>query len=180
MVPSPHHLSIRPATKTQCQARSGRSRREPRRPPLRCGRRATDFPATSALILLDTSGLVGLFDRRDGRHADARAAWSRVRRAAAPLLVTDLIVAETVTLLRRRAGHAVAVRAGDRLMSGDVAEMVVADAELLEKGWLLFRAYHDEVLSLTDCGSFALMKQRRIAQAFAFDDDFRAAGFRLV
>jgi hypothetical protein len=132
------------------------------------------------VILLDTSGLVGLFDARDGRHAQARETWGRVLGAAEPMVVTDLVLVETISLLRRRASHAVALRAGDRLLSGQVAELVRTDPDLLERGWLLFRAYHDELLSLTDCVSFALMKERRITRAFTFDANFESAGFHLA
>ena len=37
--------------------------------------------------------------------------------------------------------------------------------------------YEDKVLSFTDCTSFALMRERKLLEAFTFDSDFKRAGF---
>lgn len=132
------------------------------------------------MIFLDTSGLVALFDRRDGQHAHAKTAWARLHRSAEALVLTDLILVETITLLRRRAGIDVAIRIADRLRSGSVAEIAHVDAPLLDRGFDVLARYRDKDLSLTDCVSFAFMRQRKIARAFTFDDDFRACGFEAV
>jgi hypothetical protein len=42
-----------------------------------------------------------------------------------------------------------------------------------------FRKYADQAVSYTDCTSFVLMKQHRIADAFTFDAHFSLAGFRV-
>ena len=132
------------------------------------------------MIFLDTSGLVALFDARDSNHAAALKAWAVLHASAAPLVMTELIVVETVTLLRRRAPLDVVQRVGDRLLSGAVAEVVFTDAGLLERAWDVFGKYRDQWLSLTDCVSFALMKERRVGRAFTFDSDFTAVGFEAV
>ena len=132
------------------------------------------------MTFLDTSGLVALFDDRDAHHASALKIWPRLRTNVAALVLTDLIVVETVNVLRSHAGWEVARRAGQRLLSGAVAEVVFADAPIFEQAWRIFCKYDDHVLSLTDCVSFALMKERSIRTAFSFDDDFRVAGFDLA
>lgn len=129
------------------------------------------------MTFLDTSGLVALFDGKDGHHASARRTWKRIRVSPERLFLTNLIIVETVTLLRRRAGFDVAQRVGERLMCGAVGEVVHVDARLLDAGWMLFEKYRDHQLSLTDCASFAVMHARGITRAFTYDDDFRAVGF---
>jgi len=89
-------------------------------------------------------------------------------------------VVETVTLLRRRAGFPVALRVGERLLSGAVGEVVHVGAPLMASGWSIFERYRDHDLSLTDCVSFALMRERRIERAFTFDADYRTLGFLQV
>ena len=42
------------------------------------------------------------------------------------------------------------------------------------------KQYQDKRFSLTDCVSFALMQQRSIGTAFAFDVHFRQMGFRTL
>jgi predicted nucleic acid-binding protein len=132
------------------------------------------------MILLDTSGLVALFDARDGRHREARTSWARVQASAELLVMTDLVVVETVTVLRRRAGFSPAARAAERLLSPDVAEIIFVDRPLLERAIDLLARYREHDLSVTDCASFALMRERRISRAFAFDTDFRRVGFATV
>ena len=129
------------------------------------------------MIFIDTSGLVALFDARDGNHEAARAGWERVKDAGGAVLLTDQIVAETVTLLRRRAGFKAAQRVGERLLSGALGEIVYVDEALLKRAFKLFEKYSDQDLSLVDCTSFAVMRQRRLTRAFTFDNDFRAVGF---
>ncbi|MBI3074439.1 MAG: PIN domain-containing protein [Deltaproteobacteria bacterium] len=132
------------------------------------------------MIFLDTSGLVALFDQRDSLHYDARAIWAAILLNAEPLVLSDLVVAETVTLLRRRAGFIPAERVLGRLLSGDVAEIVYGDSDLFDSASDLFARYRDKDLSLVDCVSFALMRKRRIRRAFSFDRDFRDVGFECV
>jgi predicted nucleic acid-binding protein len=134
----------------------------------------------SDVTFIDTSALVALFDARDSNHGAASRIWPRLTSSLTELVMTDLIIAETVTVLRRRVGWAAARRAGDRLLSGKVAEVVFADATLFERAWAIFCKFHDQVFSLTDCVSFALMKERSLRTAFSFDQDFRIAGFELA
>jgi len=44
-------------------------------------------------------------------------------------------------------------------------------------GWETFVTYEEQLLSFTDCTSFALMRQRQLLEAFTFDADFHRAGF---
>ena len=56
-------------------------------------------------------------------------------------------------------------------------EVAEIDSDLLQHAWEIFVGYEDKVLSFTDCTSFALMRQRRLLEAFTFDNDFKGAGF---
>jgi predicted nucleic acid-binding protein len=40
--------------------------------------------------------------------------------------------------------------------------------------------FADQRFSLTDAVTFELMRRERLQDAFAFDDDFRVAGYRLL
>jgi hypothetical protein len=57
---------------------------------------------------------------------------------------------------------------------------VYADAGLEAEAEKLLRRYADQDFSLTDAVSFAVMQQRDIAEAFAFDNHFVTAGFLIV
>ena len=58
---------------------------------------------------VDTSAWVALFDADDSNHAAAAAHWTKLQQTRTPLHTTDYILDESITLARRRAGHAVAV-----------------------------------------------------------------------
>ena len=44
----------------------------------------------------------------------------------------------------------------------------------------LFRKYHDQTFSFTDCTSFAVMRERSLTDAITRDQHFRIAGFNLL
>ena len=128
-------------------------------------------------VFVDTSAVVALLSVRDTNHGNAVAVWHALVESGAGLLTTDLVVAETVTVVRARAGFEVSVQAGERLLRSPF-EVAWVDRPLLDDAWALYRRYHDHVLSLCDCVSFAVMKRRRVEVAFTYDADFDAVGFR--
>jgi predicted nucleic acid-binding protein len=127
------------------------------------------------LIFVDTSFWVGLTNRRDTRHERAKALLTAHGKDR--FVTTNEVRGETWTFLRRRAGHAVAVRflnavaTSPRVEVLRVSQTTEADAEQ----WL--RRRDDREFSWVDATSFATMRELRTAQAFAFDGDFAAAGF---
>ena len=54
-------------------------------------------------------------------------------------------------------------------------EVVTTDDQEVALAWL--RRHDEREYSFVDATSFAVMRRRRIHEAFAFDDDFAAAGF---
>ena len=122
----------------------------------------------------DTSFWFALQERRDRRHADATAL---VRAGVGRLCVSNHVVGETWTLLRRRAGHTAAVGFLDRLVRLAEVEVVYLDAATEADAWRWLRRHDEREYSFVDATSFALMRRRRIREALAFDGDFNAAGF---
>lgn len=126
---------------------------------------------------VDTSAWVPLFDADDSNHAAAAAHWTKLQQNRTPLYTTDYILDESITLARRRAGHAVAVSLGTAMLSSQAISLVEVTADLRGEAWLLFLKYTDKVLSFTDCVSFAAMHRLGLYQAFSFDEDFVQVGF---
>jgi predicted nucleic acid-binding protein len=126
---------------------------------------------------VDTSAWIGLFDANDANHAAASMHWAALRQTGTPLYTTDYIFDETVTLARRRVGHAAAVQLGTALLTSQHLNLIELTRDIREEAWTLFQQYDDKVLSFTDCTSFVVMKRLALFQAFTFDDDFAQVGF---
>src|SRR6266516_7949187 len=122
----------------------------------------------------DTSFWFALQERRDRHH---KAAKALVHTGVGRVCVSNHVVGETWTLLRRRAGHAPAVGFIDRLARLPGVEVVHVDTTLEADAWRWLRQHDEREYSFVDATSFAVMRRRRIHEALAFDDDFSAAGF---
>jgi predicted nucleic acid-binding protein len=112
---------------------------------------------------------------RDNRHAAASALATRY--ADSTLVTSNHVRGETWTLLRRRAGHDVAVEFLDRLDDSPRASVIRVDAEVETQALAWLRRHDERAYSFVDATSFALMRSLGIREALAFDDDFTAAGF---
>lgn len=97
-----------------------------------------------------------------------------------PLITTDYVFAETLTLIRTSLGHREAVKFGERLLASRLAQLISVAKEDKERAWEIFRRYDDKALSFTDCTSFAVMERLGIETAFTVDHDFKALGYLMV
>jgi predicted nucleic acid-binding protein len=70
-----------------------------------------------------------------------------------------------------------AIALHDLIAASEIIAEAEIGADLRLLGWEIFSSYEDKVLSFTDCTSFALMRERRLLEAFTFDADFERAGF---
>ena len=84
---------------------------------------------------------------------------------------------ETWTFLRRRVGHGAARDFIDRAAQSTRITVVHVEAHLEADAWAWLRRHDERTYSFVDATSFATMRNLRIAEALAFDDDFTAAGF---
>lgn len=132
------------------------------------------------MVFADTSGLVGAFHARDARHRRAADAWEAIVRARQGLLTTQLVFAETLTLLRRRAGWQASRDVGKAMLDSGAIEIAGLDDEQLEAAFREFARNGDPTLSLCDAASFVVMRERGVRRAFTFDAHFADAGFELV
>lgn len=127
------------------------------------------------MILVDSSFWIAETLPRNGLHeVAARLAQSYFGK---PLVTTNLILAETWTYVRRRAGHSRAVRWLDQLLVAPGITVERIDEVLEAEAWAWLRIHDERAYSFVDATSFALMRKLRIEEALAFDGDFAAAGF---
>ncbi len=130
-------------------------------------------------LFTDSAAWLALYDRRDKYHASAQIAFRDLAERKVTLVVTDYTVAETVTLVMGRAGHAQAVICGEWLLHSPRVHLIRIDVEMWNETWRLFKMYDDKEFSFVDCASFAAMRHEHIVDAFTFDHHFEQMGFRL-
>jgi predicted nucleic acid-binding protein len=131
-------------------------------------------------VFVDASAWIALLIPQDALHESAGAAWRELLRADRPLITTNLVVAEAHVAVRRASGHRPAVQFLHSLGTTRRLELVRSNADLEQRALLILERYTDQPFSFVDAVSFALMRERGIADAFAFDRHFQTAGFALV
>lgn len=130
------------------------------------------------MIFVDSSALVGRFMANDGHHVQSKALWRKLEAERATCLTTNFVLAESLTLLGRRAGYDFAAQRA-RALYASVWVTILRPAEEDERQALeFFEKYADQKIGFTDCVSFAIMRRMKIAKVFTFDRHFEFAGFQ--
>ena len=129
---------------------------------------------------VDTSAWLAFYDRSDEHHAAAGRIAERLKAQRAGLVLSDFVLAESLTIIRFRLGHAPAVRFGQAVFGSRLAELLSVDGATRDRAWEIFRRYEDKAFSFTDCTSFAVMERLGIKTAFAFDRHFAQYGFHVI
>lgn len=128
------------------------------------------------MIFLDTSTIYALADEDDKDHKKAKTLFANALLQGQEFLLHNYILLEASALIQRRLGL-------------DQAKKFLAEARKFRVLWIdlslhmiaegYFRKHATRKLSFVDCVSFIVMRQHNISTAFAFDEDFRKAGFQL-
>lgn len=125
------------------------------------------------MIFVDTSAWFALAVPAASEH-DSAVTWLDVN--TEPLLTTDYIVDELLTLMKMRREYQRSRRLGQQLLEGHIASIEwVLQADIF-RAWQIYQRYDDKPWSFTDCVSRVVMERLGIDTAFAFDDDFRQFG----
>ncbi len=131
-------------------------------------------------VFFDTSAYIALTNTDDQFHTRAVELATAISAGRLSRVTTNYVFAETVTWIRRKLGHAHALRFGNGIHR-DVAarnlQIVYADKTLDDAAWEIFKKYEDQSFSFVDCASFAWLRQNPNVEAFAFDEHFTWMGF---
>lgn len=123
---------------------------------------------------VDTSYWLAFLVPRDRPHSEAKTIWEG---GLGALLCSHHVVGETWAFLRRRAGQHAAVGFLDALEQSPRVAITHGGPSLEEEARRWLRRHPERECSFVDAVSFAIMRQRRLTEALAFDGDFTAAGF---
>ena len=115
----------------------------------------------------------------DSHHRDAFRMLGTLA-SAEQVLTTNYVLGESWTFLRRKDGHQTAVGFLDRVTALVESNRLVVHrvTEMQESSaWEWLRKRDEREYSFVDATSFRVMRDRRLREALAFDQDFAAAGF---
>ena len=122
------------------------------------------------MIFVDTGAWYASLVPTDPDHSRV-VQWLAANQS--PLLTTDYLIDETLTLLRVRGERKRALLLGARFFHHSLHKITTSDLTL---AWETFQQFDDKGWSFTDCTSKVVMAQLGITTAFAFDHHFHQFG----
>ncbi len=122
------------------------------------------------MIFVDTGAWYASVVPSDPDHP-AASAWLATN--TAPLLTTDYVVDETLTLLRVRGERTRALLLGERFFQSGLTNIYRLTEADIALAWEVFKRFNDKDWSFTDCASKVVIEQLGITAAFAFDRHFK-------
>ncbi|MBI4378631.1 MAG: PIN domain-containing protein [Nitrospinae bacterium] len=128
-------------------------------------------------LFVDTGAWYAIVDKKDPDHNKAKY-FLKINKI--PLITTNFVFDETITLLRCRLGWNVAKDFGHSLKSSKFVSLISIKDEDEERAWEIFLKYKDKDFSYTDCTSFAVMERLKMDTAFTFDSHFQSMGLKVV
>ena len=128
-------------------------------------------------LFVDTGAWYALIDKNDPEHSKAKTFF---KANSTPLLTTNFVFDETVTLLRMRLGWNTAKNFGQRFKDSSFASLVSVKSEDEDRAWQIFIKYKDKDFSFTDCTSFAILERLKLDTIFTFDSHFHTGSFQVV
>jgi len=128
-------------------------------------------------VFVDTSAWIAIINPRDKYHLSAKEFYSDALAQKRRFLISNFIVAETYTNLLWKLGYHKAISFLDIIEQSSSVQCIWSNQELETRARDILRRYDDQDFSYTDAVSFALMQQRELTEAFAFDHHFSVVGF---
>jgi predicted nucleic acid-binding protein len=131
-------------------------------------------------IFIDTGVFIAYVNKKDEHHTSAVHLVEKILKNeyGAPF-TSDMVFDETMTFILYKTGEigkAISVR--DLILGNKEKDilrfmtLLFIDMEILDKSWDTFVKYADKKLSLTDCSTMELMKNRGIENLASFDAGF--------
>ncbi len=129
-------------------------------------------------IFIDTTAFLAVLNANDRFYQPAQNAWSGIITSGSFLFTSNYVILETTALLQRRFGIEAL-----RLFESEIlplVEIAWVDEIIHRQGMSALLVANRRDLSLVDCTSFEMMRQRNLDRAFTFDIHFREQGFEVI
>jgi predicted nucleic acid-binding protein len=131
-------------------------------------------------VFVDTGGWMACADSADPAHESCSAARDSALEAGKPLITTDFVIGETLTLIRFRLGLGAAIAWWQQIEGSARLRWERIESDRFERARHLFLQYRDNGLSFTDCTSVALMRELKLTTVITTDGHFGQVGFKVL
>jgi len=123
-------------------------------------------------VFVDTAFWIAAVRQPDAQHERAKALGKGILDRRAKAVISDMVLAEVVTLILKKDGHEPARRLMDLLE--DNTTILFVDKPVLEDAKALLRQYWSprKRLSICDATSCVLMQRHGIEDLYSFDSGF--------
>jgi uncharacterized protein len=126
----------------------------------------------TARVLIDTGAVYAFVTRTDPHHEDAKRFVKEWLEKQGIFVLSDVVFAETMTLLKARLGPEIAIQVGRELRHNVAYSWLILGSDGERETWAVFQRFTDKEWSFTDCAVLALARREKIPLVFAFDRHF--------
>ncbi len=127
------------------------------------------------MVFVDTSALLAVLDADDSFHDQAKRVWEKLLLSESALITTNYILVESSAVIQNRLGMQAVRTFNDDIVPMMHVEWISEGAHKAALAAFIMAAKRK--LSLVDCVSFEVMRDKGIFEAFAFDKHFKDQGF---
>jgi predicted nucleic acid-binding protein len=127
-------------------------------------------------VFADTSFYLAVLSPDDAAHEKALAVGRRQR----SVVLTDFVLLELGNALSGPRWRELFSRMVIHIRANANVRIIPASRALLDRGLELFSRRSDKRWSLTDCTSFAVMREEGLTDALTTDHHFEQAGFKAL
>lgn len=117
-------------------------------------------------VLIDSDAFVGLFYQNDAHHQKSSKIFDQMQQSQHRLVTTNMVVAETATVLSHRVGQKAARTFLDL---ADMLPVIFVNEHLYRETLLLFRKQTTKGTSVVDCSNVIVIRKFDIPTILSFD-----------
>lgn len=127
-------------------------------------------------LFLDSSAIYAFVDRNDEMGPRIEQC---LKEKKYPLVTTNLVFAESLSLITKRLGKKVGIKTGELLQDSQFLSLLHLDEKILQEGWALYKKYMDKDFDFIDATSFVFCQKNGIKEAITLDQHFAQMGFKV-
>ena len=124
--------------------------------------------AENSPIFVDSNYFIAFFNPRDTLHKRASEVSRILANENRGAIISNLVFAETITVLAQKRGKNTALAAGEYLLT-NATRIIHLDQELQKNSWEIFQQVETKNISFVDCSILAVMRSEDIKVLLTFD-----------